>query len=108
MGHVIKGVKPSSVHKPELSLKSTPAEGSYLVEIATKDKADFAGWLAGDIVSAVAGCAAGFAIAVVAEQDPVLWCHGFSDLTEAVETAFQGLDKKPAMLFEADGNVTFI
>ena len=106
MGHAIKGVKPSAVHKPEFSLKTTPAEGSYLVEIATKDTADFAAWLAGDIASSVIGCAAGFAIGILAEQDPVFLCHGFSDLAEALETAFQGLDKRPTMLLEADGNVT--
>jgi len=106
MGHAIKKGKPSSVHKPELSFKSTPAEGSYLVEIATRDKQDFGAWLAADITSAVAGCAAGVAIGVVAEQDPVLWCHAASDVAEGIESAFQGLDKKPTMLFEADGNVT--
>ncbi len=106
MGHAIKGVEPSAVHKPEFSLKTTPAEGSYLVEIATKDTADFAAWLAGDIASAVVGCAAGFALGILVEEDPVLFCHGFSDLAEILETAFQGLDKRPTMLFEADGNVT--
>ncbi|MGZ9897062.1 beta-prism lectin domain-containing protein [Shewanella gaetbuli] len=106
MGHAISKNTASKIHKPELSLKTTPASGSYLVEIATRDKADFAGWLAGDIASAVSGCAAGFAIGVVAEVDPVVLCHGFSYLTETVESAFQGLDKKPTMLFEADANVT--
>jgi len=106
MGHAIKGAKPSSVHKPEFSLKSTPASGSYLVQIATRDTEDFAGWLVADIVSMVAGCAGGFAIGIVAEQDPVLFCHAFSDLTEGVESAFQGLDESPTMFFEADGNVT--
>ncbi|CAK2108501.1 conserved hypothetical protein [Vibrio crassostreae] len=106
MNHAIGRKTPSKMHKPEFSLKTTPASGSYLVEIATRDTTDFAGWLAGDIASSIAGCAAGFAIGVVAETDPVVLCHTMSDVTEAVESAFQGLDKKPTMLFESDGNVT--
>ncbi|MGR5558883.1 hypothetical protein ACQKQC_21645 [Vibrio fortis] len=106
MSHAIGRKTPSKMHKPEFSLKTTPASGSYLVEIATRDTSDFAGWLAGDIASSIAGCAAGFAIGVVAETDPVVLCHAMSDVTEAVESAFQGLDKKPTMLFESDGNVT--
>ena len=33
-------------------------------------------------------------------------CHAGSDITEIVESAIQGLDKRPTMFFEADGNVT--
>ena len=106
MSHAIAKKSPSKIHKPEIALKATPASGSYLVEIATRDKTDFAGWLAADITSNVAGCAAGFAIGVVTEEDPVLLCHGVSEMAEAVETAFQALDKKPTLLFEADSNVT--
>ncbi|CDS94522.1 beta-prism lectin [Vibrio crassostreae] len=103
---LMRGKTPGTTFKPELSLKAAPASGSYVVEIATKDKDDFAAWLAGDIVSAVAGCAVGFVVGVIAERDPVTLCHAMSDLTEAVETAFQGLDKRPTMFFEADGNIT--
>ncbi|HDY8042362.1 TPA: beta-prism lectin domain-containing protein [Vibrio vulnificus] len=102
---VMRGKTPGTTFKPEISLKAAPASGSYVVEIATKDKDDFAAWLAGDIVSAVAGCAVGFGVGVIAETDPVTLCHAMSDITEAVETAFQGLDKRPTMFFEADGNI---
>ncbi|MCB5362081.1 hypothetical protein CSB62_12410 [Vibrio splendidus] len=102
---MMRGETAGTPFKPEISLKAVPASGSYVVEIATKDKDDFAAWLAGDIVSAVAGCAVGFAVGVVAETDPVTLCHVMSDITEAVETAFQGLDKRPTMFFEADGNI---
>ncbi|MGR5390926.1 MULTISPECIES: beta-prism lectin domain-containing protein [Vibrio] len=103
---VMRGKTPGTTFKPEISLKVAPASGSYVVEIATKDKEDFAAWLAGDIVSSVAGCAVGFVVGVIAERDPVTLCHALSDITEAVETAFQGLDKRPTMFFEADGNIT--
>ncbi|MFC5080995.1 hypothetical protein VTH8203_01581 [Vibrio thalassae] len=106
MGHALKGISASKIHKPELSLKSTPASGSYLVEIASRDTKDFAGWLAADIVSDVAGCAAGFAIGVFVETDPAVLCHTMSDTVEAIESAFQGLDKDPTMIFEADSNVS--
>ncbi|MDN3632978.1 beta-prism lectin domain-containing protein [Vibrio lentus] len=102
---LMRGKTAGTTFKPEISLKAAPASGSYVVEIATKDKDDFAAWLAGDIVSAVAGCAVGFAVGVIAETDPVALCHVMSDITEAVETAFQGLDKRPTMFFEADGNI---
>lgn len=105
MGHAISGKNVPKIHKPELSLKTNPAAASWLVEIATKDKADFAGWLAADIATAVGGCAAGFVIGIISEQDPVLMCHAISDVAEGVETAFQFLDKKPTILIEADGNV---
>ena len=42
----------------------------------------------------------------VAEIDPIVLCHAGSDITEIVESAIQGLDKRPTMFFEADGNVT--
>ncbi|MEZ9292224.1 beta-prism lectin domain-containing protein [Vibrio lentus] len=103
---VMRGKTAGTTFKPEISLKSVPASGSYVVEIATKDKDDFAAWLAGDIVSTVAGCAVGFVVGVIAETDPVSLCHVMSDITEAVETAFQGLDKRPTMFFEADGNIS--
>jgi len=106
MGTEITKGTPSRIHKPELSLKSTPLSASYLVEIATKDKKDFAGWLSADIASSVIGCAGGFIAGVISDSDPVVMCHAASDVLEGVETAFQALDHKPTMIVEADGNIT--
>jgi hypothetical protein len=94
---MFKGLK-ESAHNVQAVAGATLG-GSFLVEIATKDKADFAGWLAGDITSAIAG---GFVLGAVSGQDPVLMCHAFSDLAEIVETAFQSLDKKPTSIFGSD------
>ena len=105
--HAIKKRKPSSIHKPEFSLKATPGQASYLVEIATRDKSNFEKWLALDITSAIAGCVGGFILGVIAETDPVVMCHGFSDIVEALETVAQTkLDNAPTVVFEADGNIT--
>ncbi|EFP96352.1 hypothetical protein VIBC2010_12324 [Vibrio caribbeanicus ATCC BAA-2122] len=106
MAHSLTKNRVSKIHKPEVSFKATPMSGSYLVEIAARDKQDFATWLAADVSASIAGCAAGFAIGVVAEIDPIVLCHAGSDLTEIVESTIQGLDKRPTMFFEADGNVT--
>jgi hypothetical protein len=106
MGNAIAENSPSAVHKPELSLKATPGSGSYLVEIPTRDTRLFESWLAADIGSAVAGCAAGFILGVVVEEDPVLLCHGISDLIEGIETGLQALDDKPTLILEADGNIS--
>ena len=106
LGHSLKGASPSSVHKPEMSLKATPAEGSYVVEIAANDESDFERWLGADIATAVSGCVVGFAIGLVAEMDPVVGCHAASDAAEAAETAFQALDKEPTIFIEGDGSFT--
>ncbi|MFD2177714.1 hypothetical protein [Veronia pacifica] len=108
LNHFVPKSKPANPgHKPEFAFKGTPISGSWLVEIATKDKHDFEGWLGGDIASAVTGCAGGFVVGLLAEQeDPVSMCHAFSDVAEAAETAFQTLDNKPTIVLEADSNIS--
>jgi|GEM_PF-1049977 len=106
MTQILKGISPSKVHKPELSLKSLPAIGNFVVEMGAKDRSELNKWLALDITSSVVGCAAGFIIGVVAETDPITLCEVSSDLSEAVETILQGLDSKPMMYFESEGDIT--
>lgn len=106
LGHAAAKAQAPTLHKPELSLKSTPLEGSYVVEIATADRQDFDAWLAADVTSALLGCAGGFVAGLMTEQDPVTLCHLGSDVLEGIETTFQLLDKKPTVLVEADGSVT--
>ncbi|PNQ54131.1 hypothetical protein C1141_17510, partial [Vibrio agarivorans] len=93
LGHVFGKHSLSKIHKPELSFKATPLSGSFLVEIAAKDTTNLGEWLAGDISSSIAGCSLGFAIGVLAEADPVTFCHSISYLSELVESALQGIDK---------------
>ncbi|AUI88582.1 hypothetical protein BS333_19965 [Vibrio azureus] len=106
LGHVFGKQSLSKTHRPEFSLKTTPLSGSFLVEVAAKDTSDLAEWLTGDITSSIAGCSLGFAIGILAETDPVTFCHSISYLSELVESALQGIDEHPSMFLEADASVT--
>ncbi|MFJ4224219.1 hypothetical protein [Microbacterium sp. NPDC089695] len=91
-------------HTLQLASKAA-VEGLYVVEIPTNDKDLLALWLSLDVGSAALGCVAGIAVAAVAEQDPLAFCHAGSDVVEGIETALESFDKRSTALFAVDTTV---
>jgi hypothetical protein len=98
------GARMPAPHRLDVAGKAT-VEGSYIVEIATREKSALDQWLALDVSSALLGCAGGFVFAIVAEQDPVTGCHVGSDLAEGVETAMEAMDGRLTSFLTSNASV---
>ncbi|MDY0914159.1 hypothetical protein [Rathayibacter festucae] len=98
------GKRMPAPHRLDVAGKAT-VEGSYIVEIATREKSALDRWLALDVSSALLGCAGGVVFAVVAEQDPITSCHVGSDLVEGVETAVEAGDRRLTSFLTSNASV---
>jgi hypothetical protein len=98
------GKRMPAPHRLDVAGKAT-VEGSYIVEIATREKSALDAWLALDVSSALLGCAGGFVFAIVAEQDPITGCHVGSDLLEGIETAAEAADGRLTSFLTSNASV---
>ncbi|MCJ1675404.1 hypothetical protein MT355_19240 [Rathayibacter sp. VKM Ac-2929] len=98
------GKRMPAPHRLDVAGKAT-VEGSYIVEIATREKSALDTWLALDVSSALLGCAGGFVFAIVAEQDPITGCHVGSDLLEGIETAAEAADGRLTTFLTSNASV---
>ncbi|QHC57329.1 hypothetical protein [Rathayibacter sp. VKM Ac-2760] len=98
------GKRMPAPHRLDVAGKAT-VEGSYVVEIATREKSALDRWLALDVSSALVGCAGGFVFAIVAEQDPITGCHVGSDLLEGIETAAEASDGRLTTFLTSNASV---
>ncbi|NQX05221.1 hypothetical protein HQQ82_10445 [Rathayibacter sp. VKM Ac-2856] len=98
------GKRMPAPHRIDVAGKAT-VEGSYIVEIATREKSALDRWLALDVSSALLGCAGGVVFAVVAEQDPITGCHVGSDLIEGVESAIEAEDRRLTSFLTSNASV---
>lgn len=98
------GKRMPAPHRIDVAGKAT-VEGSYIVEIATREKAALDRWLALDVSTALLGCAGGFVFAIVAEQDPITGCHVGSDLVEGIETTVEATDPRLTSFLTSNASV---